>query len=176
MCVSSSLIPTAIHVHTNSTLQPNENAPSLTSTALPITPPMAIASAIPQTFILSLPNHHPSRFSTLNYLIPPKKSHRIHLKFLPVAFNGVQFSHSSRNFCETALPIRALGHNSKFLQVGPFETRSTRRIQAKSMDSDNNFASTSLQRVKNNFLVSLLVIELLFDSFFLMLMFCLPGV
>ncbi|GFZ08725.1 membrane protein [Actinidia rufa] len=108
---------------------------------------MAIASAIPQTFTLSLPNHHPSRFSTLNYLIPPKKSHRIHLKFLPVAFNGFQISHSSRNFCETALPIRALGHNSKFLQVGPFETRSTRRIQAKSMGSDNNFASTSLQTV-----------------------------
>ncbi|XP_057466634.1 plastidal glycolate/glycerate translocator 1, chloroplastic-like [Actinidia eriantha] len=108
---------------------------------------MAIASAIPQTFTLSLPNHHPLRFSTLNYLIPPKKSHRIHLKFLPVAFNGFQISHSSRNFCETALPIRALGHNSKFLQVGPFETRSTRRIQAKSMGSDNNFASTSLQPV-----------------------------
>ncbi|PSR91387.1 Plastidal glycolate/glycerate translocator 1 like [Actinidia chinensis var. chinensis] len=108
---------------------------------------MAIASAIPQTFTLSLPNHHSSRFSTLNYLIPPKKSHRIHPAFVPVAFNGIQISHSPRNFRETALPIRALGHNSKFLQVEPFETRSTRRIQAKSMGSDNNSASTSLQTV-----------------------------
>ena len=137
---------------------------------------MAIASVIPRTFTLSLPNHHSSRFSTLNYLIPPKKSHRIHPAFVPVAFNGVQISHSPRNFRETALPIRALGHNSKFLQVGPFETRSTRRIQAKSMGSDNNFASTSLQTVRNNFPVSFLVIELLFVSLFLMLLFCLPGV
>ncbi|CAL5441167.1 unnamed protein product [Camellia sinensis] len=108
---------------------------------------MAPASAIPQNFPFSLPNHNRSRSFFQNGPNSAKKPTRIHPKIRTVAFNGVQIKHTQRNFLEPSLPIRVLVPHSMFLQVGPRKTHSAPRIQAKSMGSDSSSASTSLQSV-----------------------------
>ncbi|KAG5524377.1 hypothetical protein RHGRI_031139 [Rhododendron griersonianum] len=111
--------------------------------------PMAAPSVVPRNPPFSLTNHHPSRIFSLNHLTFSRKyPTKIHPKIFPVAFNGVRISHNQPNPRETAkTPARALGPNPHFLQLGPHNTHSTRRIHAKSMGSDSSFSSRSLQSV-----------------------------
>ncbi|KAG5524378.1 hypothetical protein RHGRI_031139 [Rhododendron griersonianum] len=122
--------------------------------------PMAAPSVVPRNPPFSLTNHHPSRIFSLNHLTFSRKyPTKIHPKIFPVAFNGVRISHNQPNPRETAkTPARALGPNPHFLQLGPHNTHSTRRIHAKSMGSDSSFSSRSLQSVSNSFLTSYLIV------------------
>uniref|UniRef100_A0A5B7AIG2 Plastidal glycolate/glycerate translocator 1 n=1 Tax=Davidia involucrata TaxID=16924 RepID=A0A5B7AIG2_DAVIN len=107
---------------------------------------MAAASAITQNFLFSIPNHpHSGIFpqSCLNFL---KNSNRNPLKIKPVAFNGVRIFHRP-NFGEPSQLFRVVGSNSKFLQLSPHKTHSTRITPVKSMGSEGSTTSTGLQSV-----------------------------
>ncbi|KAK9275720.1 hypothetical protein L1049_022988 [Liquidambar formosana] len=106
--------------------------------------------AIPPNLTFSLPNHH-CYSSTLFpvCLNSPRNFQGLSKKKIlsPSASNDVRRLHIRSYSPQSAVPIRVLGPDSMFLQVGPHKTRSARRIPVKSMGAESGSSSTGLQSV-----------------------------
>ena len=108
---------------------------------------MATYSAIPQTLLLSFPNHKCSKFFLPSGFPSVSLLHTNRPKASSVAFNGVRSLLKPSDFPKSVATSRLVGFNSKFLQMGSPQACSSREVSVKSSSADNSSTSTLSKNV-----------------------------